>query len=42
MTRCVVMSISKENFSKFFKEAPEAIADFEVKLARCVRDRSLV
>ena len=32
--RCVILSITKENFEKFFKEAPEAIADFEVKLAR--------
>jgi CRP-like cAMP-binding protein len=34
VTRCVLLSISQEGFNKFFMEAPEAIADFEVKLAR--------
>jgi len=34
VTRCVLLSISQEGFNKFFLEAPEAIADFEVKLAR--------
>lgn len=34
VTRTVLLSITKENFQKFFTEAPEAIADFEVKLAR--------
>jgi CRP-like cAMP-binding protein/Ca2+-binding EF-hand superfamily protein len=32
--RCVILSITKENFQLFFNEAPEAIAEFEVKLAR--------
>ena len=32
--RCVVLSISKENFNEFFKECPEALSDFHVKLAR--------
>jgi hypothetical protein len=34
ITRAVLLSITKENFGQFFKEAPEAIADFEIKLAR--------
>jgi CRP-like cAMP-binding protein len=34
VTRCVLLSISQEGFDKFFLEAPEALADFEVKLAR--------
>lgn len=34
VSRCVILSITKENFQLFFNEAPEAIADFEVKLAR--------
>lgn len=34
VTRCVLLSISQEGFNKLFLEAPEAIADFEVKLAR--------
>lgn len=33
-TRCVVLSITRDNFEKFFQECPEALADFEVKLAR--------
>lgn len=43
MTRSVVLSITKEKFQLFFEEAPEAIADFEVKLARYdVRLRSVL
>ncbi|MDR3471420.1 MAG: cyclic nucleotide-binding domain-containing protein, partial [Devosia sp.] len=43
VTRAVVLSITKENFQKFFEAAPEAIADFEVKLARYdVRLRSVL
>jgi len=34
LTRCVILSITKENFDKFFEEVPEAVADFQVKLAR--------
>ena len=34
VSRCIILSITKENFSIFFHEAPEAISDFEVKLAR--------
>jgi len=34
LTRCVILSISKAKFAIFFKEAPEAVSDFEVKLAR--------
>lgn len=34
VSRCVILSITKENFQNFFKEAPEALADFEIKLAR--------
>lgn len=33
-SRCVLLRLSDENFSKFFTEAPEALSDFEVKLAR--------
>jgi CRP-like cAMP-binding protein len=41
--RSVVLSISQENFQTFFAAAPEAIADFEVKLARYdVRLRSVL
>ncbi len=32
--RSVLLMISKENFVRFFARVPEAIADFEVKLAR--------
>eukprot|EP01006_Ploeotia_vitrea_P048887 TRINITY_DN67286_c7_g1_i1.p1 TRINITY_DN67286_c7_g1~~TRINITY_DN67286_c7_g1_i1.p1 ORF type:complete len:743 (+),score=360.85 TRINITY_DN67286_c7_g1_i1:38-2230(+) len=32
--RCVILSITKANFEKFFERCPEALADFEVKLAR--------
>ena len=43
LTRSVVLSITQANFQKFFEEAPEAIADFEVKLARYdVRLRSVL
>lgn len=34
MERSVVLSITAEDFSRFFREAPEALADFELKLAR--------
>ena len=34
LTRCIILSITKENFTLFFHEAPEAISDFEIKLAR--------
>eukprot|EP00475_Leptophrys_vorax_P029644 TRINITY_DN4375_c0_g2_i1.p1 TRINITY_DN4375_c0_g2~~TRINITY_DN4375_c0_g2_i1.p1 ORF type:complete len:629 (+),score=169.02 TRINITY_DN4375_c0_g2_i1:34-1887(+) len=34
ISRCVILSITKENFDKFFEEVPEAVADFQVKLAR--------
>jgi CRP-like cAMP-binding protein len=34
VSRCVILSITKENFEKFFEEVPEAVADFQVKLAR--------
>jgi CRP-like cAMP-binding protein len=34
ITRCVILSITKQNFEKFFQKAPEALADFEVRLAR--------
>ena len=34
VTRCVILSITKKNFDQFFADAPEALADFEVKLAR--------
>ena len=43
LTRSVVLSITQQNFQRFFEEAPEAIADFEVKLARYdVRLRSVL
>jgi hypothetical protein len=32
--RTVLMSITKESFNTFFTAAPEALADFEMKLAR--------
>ncbi len=32
--RTVLLSIGKEEFNTFFSAAPEALADFEVKLAR--------
>mmetsp|Transcript_8514 Transcript_8514/g.16278 ORF Transcript_8514/g.16278 Transcript_8514/m.16278 type:complete len:1011 (-) Transcript_8514:52-3084(-) len=32
--RCVILTISKAQFKQFFRAAPEAIADFEIKLAR--------
>jgi CRP-like cAMP-binding protein len=34
VTRTVILSITKENFALFFESAPEAISDFEIKLAR--------
>ena len=34
VNRCAMLSITKENFQIFFEEAPEALADFEIKLAR--------
>jgi hypothetical protein len=34
ISKCVVLSISKSKFQKFFEVAPEAVADFEIKLAR--------
>ena len=34
LSRCIILSITKENFQIFFHEAPEAISDFEIKLAR--------
>ena len=34
LSRCIILSITKENFTLFFHEAPEAISDFEIKLAR--------
>lgn len=32
--RCIVFTLSKTNFEQFCQEVPEAVADFEVKLAR--------
>ncbi len=43
LSRCVILSITKENFQAFFAEAPEAIADFEVKILRAgVQFRSVL
>lgn len=33
-TRCVILSITKSNFEKFFEQVPEAVANFKVKLAQ--------
>lgn len=33
-SRCVLLTITKENFNKFFEDAPEAISDFEIRLLR--------
>lgn len=43
VTRSVLLSITQANFQLFFQDAPEAIADFEIKLARySVRLRSVL
>jgi hypothetical protein len=43
LTRCVLLSITKANFQAFFASAPEAIADFEVKILRAgVQFRSVL
>lgn len=34
MTKCVILSLSKNNFDEFFKKNPEALSDFKLKLAR--------
>lgn len=34
ITKSVLLSITKENFDRFFDEVPEAIVDFQVKLSR--------
>eukprot|EP01137_Pigoraptor_chileana_P005231 Opistho-2@2825 len=33
LTRCAILTITKENFDKFFVSAPEALADFHIKVA---------
>lgn len=38
-TRCVLLGLTQEKFSSFFKKHPESFADFEIKLAR--KDASL-
>jgi CRP-like cAMP-binding protein len=34
VTRCVLLSITRQRFEKFFETNPEAFADFQIKLAK--------